>query len=58
MNIIKMNNLIKLFSKDKKTIQPKKNTNPPVIGKISFVANDLCRENFLSTKNCFFLKYN
>ena len=56
MNIIKINNLIKLFSKDKKTKQPKKKTNPPVIGKISLVANDLCGKNFLSTKNWFLLK--
>ena len=46
MNIIKMNNLMKLFSKDKKTKQPKKKTNPPVIGKVFSVTNDLCGENF------------
>ncbi len=56
MNIIKINNLIKLLSKDKKTRLTKKNTNPPVIGKSFSIANDLCGENFLSTNNCFFFE--
>ena len=56
MKITKINSLIKLFSNDKKLKQPKKNTKPPVIGKSSFDAKDLCEVNFLSTKNCLFFE--
>tara|TARA_Y100000996_G_scaffold398939_1_gene367479 strand:- start:4349 stop:4588 length:240 start_codon:yes stop_codon:yes gene_type:complete len=49
-------NIIKSFSKDKKIKDPTKKINPPVIGESFVIANDLWGVNFLSTKNCFFLK--
>ena len=44
------------LSKDKKYKEQIRKIKPPEIGIISLVANDLCDENFLSTRNSFLFK--